>query len=236
MKTKWIIIPVLALAFGCTKEIEDRTTYIDGVFSLYATSGENQTRTVLQPDGSIFWSPSDCINVFYGNLSGKFTSDNTRPAESAEFKGLLGAFTMDGQTEFIASYPYSEETTLSGNTLGISLPAEQTAAEGTFADDLFICVAKSKDYNLFFFNVCGGVKFSLSRDDVKTVVFRGNDGESLAGRLDVGFGSDGKPLGNNIHDGSPSVTLVAPDGGTFKSGVFYYLVLAPQSLSKVYTM
>ena len=96
MKTKWMIIPVLALALGCTKEIENNVTYIDGEFTLYASSGDNKTRTVLQKDGSICWSPADCINVFYGDRSGKFTSNNTQPAEAAEFTGLLGSFTLDG--------------------------------------------------------------------------------------------------------------------------------------------
>lgn len=231
-----MMIPVLALALGCTREMENRVSYIDGEITLYATSGEGKTRTVLQQDGSVYWSPGDCINVFYGSLSGKFTSNNTAPADYAEFTGLLGSFVLDGETEFVAAYPYDEGTTQSGQTLNILLPAEQTAMEGTFADDLFICAAKSKDYNLFFYNVCGGVKFSLARGDIRKVVFRGNGGEPLAGRLSVGFDSEGLPQVDGITDGNDSVTLVAPDGGTFKAEAFYYLVLAPQILEHGYTM
>ena len=230
-----MMIPMVLLMMGCTREKEYGVSYIDGEFTLYANFGEHETRTQLQQDGSVFWNPGDCINVFYGSLSGKFASSNTEPSDYAEFTGLLGSFTLDGETEFVAAYPYSEQTSLSDGTLRVSLPSEQVAVEGSFADDLFISVAKSKDYNLYFYNVCGGVKFSVADEGIKKVVFRGNGGESLAGRLSVGF-SDGKPQVSDIDDGKTSVTLTAPDDGTFKPGAFYYFVLAPQALQNGYTM
>ena len=238
MKTKWMIIPVVALTLGCSREMDTNVTYINGEFTLYATSGENDTRTVLQQDGRVFWSPSDCITVFYGNVPGKFTSTNTEPAASAEFTGSLGSFAIDGETEFRAIYPHSNDivTPTDEGILSIGLPWEQTGVEGTFADDLFICVAKSKDVNLHFYNVCGGVKFSLARGDIKKVVFRGNNRETLAGRMAVEFDSDGIPQVTDMTGGKSSVTLVAPDRGTFKEGAFYYLVLVPQSLTKGYSM
>ena len=228
----------MVLALGCTREIDTNVTRIEGEFTLYATSGEKDTRTVIQQDGRIFWSPSDCITVFYGNIPGRFTSTNTEPAASAEFTGSLGSFVLDGETEFKAIYPYSDDIVIPSDDgiLSIYLPSEQSAVEGTFADDLFICVAKSKDVNLHFYNVCGGVKFSLARGDIKRVVFKGNNGEILTGRMAVEFDSDGKPNVANITSGRSSVTLEAPEGGAFKEGIGYYLVLAPQMLTKGYTM
>ena len=227
---------MIALSLGCVRNTEPGSCLNNGEITLYATAGGAGTKTVLQQDGNVFWNQEDCINVFYGGKIGKFTSTNTEKSASAAFVGTLESFVLDGTTEFMAAYPYSEETTFSGNKLDIKLPSEQLAQEGTFADDLYICVAKSKDYNLFFYNVCGGVKFSLGRDDVKKVVFRGNDGETLAGRLSVEFDSDGKPVVSGISEGKSSVSLVAPDGGTFKQGSYYYMVLAPQALQKGYTI
>lgn len=236
MRIEWMIIPVIALSLGCTREIESDFTHIDGEFTLYATSGEQTTKTVLQQDGSVFWNPGDCINVFYGSQSGMFSSANVVDAASAEFTGSMGSFTYDGTTEFVASYPYSEATVFNGSTISLSLPSEQTAVEGSFADDLFICVAKSKDFFLHFYNVCGGVKISLARDDIKKIVFRGNKGETLAGRMEVEFTADGKPSVTKVTTGSSSVTLIAPNGGTFKKGSFYYLVTIPQALNKGFTI
>ena len=237
MKKNWIIIfTLIAISIGCNRENDNKAGLIDGEFTLYASSEAGQTKTVLQQNGNVWWKPSDCINVFYGSASGKFTSNNREAASSAEFTGSLGSFVMDGVTEFVAAYPYSEATAISGNTLSINLPSEQVAAEGTFADELFISVAKSKDYNLHFYNVCGGVKFSLASDGVKKVVFKGNGGESLAGRLNVAFDDKGIPQVSSIDAGSETVSLVAPDGGTFKQGVWYYIVMAPQTLREGYTM
>ena len=59
MKTKWMMIPMVALALGCTREMDTQVSYIKGEFPLYATSGDQGTKTVLQQDGSIFWKPGD---------------------------------------------------------------------------------------------------------------------------------------------------------------------------------
>ena len=236
MKTKWFMIPVVALALGCTREMDIRDSYIDEEITLYATSGEKETRTVLQQGGSIFWSPSDRISVFYGDKSGMFESTNTVAAASAEFKGKLKDFTLDGTTEFVAIYPYSPDNYFSNNTISLSLPSIQMGEKGSFVEGLFPCVAKSKDYNLHFYNVCGGVKFSLDRGDIKKVVFRGNNGETLAGRLAVGFSADGIPSVTGITDGISSVTLLAPGSDTFEAKRPYYLVIAPQTLTKGYTV
>ena len=235
MKTKWIFILAIALVCGCTPAEDNAVRLIKGEFTLHASCGEKGTKTVLRQDGSILWNPSDRINVYYGDKAGVFTSTNTEAAATAEFTGSLGSFALDGTTDFMASYPYSAQTILYGDALYINLPSEQTAVEGTFADELFISVAKSKDCNLHFHNVCGGVAFSLKRDDIKKVVFRGNNGESLAGKLAVVFASDGIPQVASVSAESTSVTLVPADG-TFKAGAFYYIVLVPQTLKQGYTM
>ena len=237
MNYKWILVFVIILLAGCVKEVEtEPENYIEGEFVLYASSGEDQTRTTLRSDGAVWWSPGDRINVFYGDRSGTFSTDLTEPSASAEFSGSIGPFTLNGEIEFIATYPYSKENTCSSGILGLTLPSVQTGAEGTFADNLFLCVAKSRNQNLHFYNVCGGVKFSVGRDDVKKVVFKGNDGESLAGHLTVEFSADGLPLVSGIEEGSASVTVLAPDGGTFQRGTWYYVVLAPQELNKGFTL
>lgn len=236
MKTKWILIPVVALALGCTRELDTQTIAVEGDITLYATSGEPGTKTVLQQDGSIFWSPGDRISVFYGDKSGMFESTNTTEAAAAEFRGSLENFTLDGTTEFVAAYPYSPDNGYSENTLSLNLPTVQMAEKKTFVRGVFLSVAKSKDYNLHFYNVCGGVKFTLNRGDITKVVFRGNNGETLSGPLAVEFSSDGSPMITDITGGAPFVTLVTPKNSTLDANCPYYLVIAPQTLTKGYTM
>lgn len=236
MKTKWMLIPVVALALGCTRELDTQIIAVEGDITLYATSGEPGTKTVLQQDGSIFWSPGDRISVFYGDKSGMFESTNTTEAAAAEFRGSLENFTLDGTTEFVAAYPYSPDNGYSGNSLILSLPTYQMAEKKTFVRGVFLSVAKSKDYNLHFYNVCGGVKFTLNRGDITKVVFRGNNGEILSGRLAVEFSSDGSPIITDVTEGINSVTLIAPSKRTLDPKCPYYLVMIPQALTKGYTM
>lgn len=239
MKTKWMMIPVVALALGCTREMDTQVSYIKGEFPLYATSGDQGTKTVLQQDGSIFWKPGDYIDVYYGDKSGLFKSTNTSDAASAVFRGSLGDFVLDGTTEFVAIYPHSSLNSYSGNSISLNLPSGQMATEDrTFMDDIFPCVAKSKDQNLHFYNVCGGVKFTLDRGDIKKVVFRGNNGEQLAGRMTVGFSSDGIPTVTGFEgaESPKEVTVLAYNGGVFQAKYPYYIVLAPQTLTKGYTV
>jgi hypothetical protein len=236
MKTKWILIPVVALALGCTRELDTHIIAVEGDITLYATSGEPGTKTVLQQDGSIFWSPGDRISVFYGDKSGMFESTNTTEAAAAEFRGSLEDFTLDGTTEFVAAYPYSPDNGYSENTLSLNLPTVQMAEKKTFVRGVFLSVAKSKDQNLYFYNVCGGVKFTQNRGDITKVVFRGNNGDTLSGPLAVEFSSDGSPMITDITGGASFVTLVTPKNSTLDAKCPYYLVIAPQTLTKGYTM
>ena len=101
---------------------------------------------------------------------------------------------------FWAVYPYRESHTFSGEALTVSLPANQVAVAGSFADDLFVSIARTTNFNLQFYNVCGGIEFSVTEPGVKTVTFRGNGDEPLAGTAKVSFGADGKPVIQNVTD------------------------------------
>ena len=63
------------------------------------------SKTVLQSDGSVFWSPRDSINLFYGTSFAMLTADNTTASAQASFTGELDGFLPNGQDEFWAVYP-----------------------------------------------------------------------------------------------------------------------------------
>ena len=106
----------------------------------------------------------------------------------------------------------------------ISLPSNQTAVEGTFANGLFPTIARAQALDLNFYNICGGVKFTVSRNDISSVVFKGNNDERIAGTVNVVFDGSGKPLVTEEEiDSKTEITVFAPAGGTFKVGKEYYL-------------
>lgn len=230
MKNRMVFVMAAILSVGsCMVEPDNPDQMV-----FYADAAG--TRTSLQSDGSVIWQPKDLISIYHNDYHGQFASTNTTPSASVEFKGTVPNFVRDENQYFYAFYPYSKELTTEGSVYGIPLPSEQTAVEGTFADDLFISAARTKDDRLHFHNVCGGVKFSVAEDGIKKVVFKANGGESIAGKLKIEFDSDGIPVLSSVDDGSSSVTLTAPDQGTFQKGEWYYLVLAPGTLGKGYTI
>lgn len=233
MKTRRFIILLAAMSgvLGCVRQLESEDQP-EGSVIFKAVNGDNlETKTVLQSDGTIMWSEADEINLFYGSAhSTKFTSTNTSPASEAEFKGSLDGFEYNETDSFWATYPYNEANTCDGSSVTVTLPAEQTAVAGTFADDLFISVAKTKDFNLRFFNVCGGIKFSVTTEGVRSVVFKGKGGEVLAGTAKVSFGEDGKPLVREVTNPKTEIKVSAPEGASFEVGKWYYLVSLPVSL------
>ena len=203
-----------------------------------------ETRTIRQGDGSTAWLPGEAIGVTTYSPSGRkyfteFTSQNTDIAETAAFSGDLE---FDGSQTVFACYPYDYDTdyyVTSGQAIFMSLRAAQEAVAGNFSDNAFPAVAKSTSRNLYFRNIAGGIKFSVTRNDIKSVSFRGNNGENLAGDFKITFDDDDVPVAEiyEVFDyGHKEVTLFAPGGGTFEPGKDYYMTLAPAELTKGFTI
>lgn len=229
-----------SIAFvSCARHIEDDINPMnkDIVFKASWEESSNSTsKTVLQEDGtSVWWSTGEKINVFYGNTrSGVFTSTNTSPAAEASFTGTLAL--KDGVTEDIPSanywavYPYNENNTCDGESVTLTIPANQTATEGTFADNFFPAVARSKNSTLSFYNVCGGIRFSVYNEGITSVSIKSIAEESLVGTVKVVFDENGKPSVSTVTAGGGEIIVTAPEGG-FAPGKYYFAAILPQTLS-----
>lgn len=203
------------------------------------------TRTVRLEDGSVEWCPSEEISVFYNNGSdggSKFVSQNDEDVPVAEFVGKLNGVSAGGEG-FVSDryiygiYPYSQSTSFSDGVATIILPSYQTSSEGTFSNNLFPTIGRSKGLDIAFYNICGGVKFTVSRDDITSVVFKGNSGERLAGAAKVAFDSSSLPtvLSEEV-ESATEITVFAPAGGTFEIGKEYYIVAYPVKLDSGFTL
>lgn len=224
---------VLSLA-ACNDLIESSEPAVDIERAIILTAtreGTNpNTRSVRMDDGTTWWGPKEEISVFYGsgsNGGSKFTSKNTTLAETTEFEGSIS---MSGNKEFRAMYPYSTENTCDGSSIVTVIPSKQTGSEGNFSGDAFPAIGKSSSLTMPFWNICGGIKFFVSRTDIKSVTIKGNNGEALTGKVKVTFNSDGHPEVAEVIDGQTEVTLTAPGGGAFKAGKYYYMTLLPAKL------
>ncbi len=230
---------VLGVACNGIKESAETVSFPEKEIVLTATREglAPGTRSFRLDDGSVWWSPNEEVSVFYGagsNGGSKFVSMNSAIAETVE---LQGSVQMAGSgKDFWAVYPYSEGNSCDGSSIITVIPDQQTGVEGNFSNDVFPTVAKSSSLSLAFWNICGGVKFFVSRNDIKSVSFKGNNNEVLAGTVKVSFGSGGAPVVQEVIDAKSEVTLVAPDGGTFKVGKYYYITLLPTELRGGITM
>ena len=199
----------------------------------------NMTKSTLEVDGegvgTIYWMPSDEINVFYGTAGAHYVSQNAENATTAIFSttDIIG-ISEGAATNIWGLYPYNPSATCTGTAVKTTLPATQYGVPDTFDDDLFITLAHNTSTALTFFNVCGGIKFSLSRDDISKITFQGNRGELIAGDISLSF-VEGHPSAN-VSSGQQVITLLPKTGDTFSSGENYYLVLLPVTLAGGFTM
>lgn len=237
----------LMAMFSCDRESESEgKDLVDNVQVVTITAVregyegvDGITKTVRQEDGSVFWNGNDKISLFYGageNGGNRFTINSEEVCEVAEFEGVDPCLGSSSKERYWAVYPYSKENTCDGNSVSINVPKVQTALDGTFANNLFPTIGVSDDTTIPFFNVCGGVKFSVSRTGIKSITFKGNNAETLAGKVKVGFGQNSRPEVLEYIDRISEVTLLAPNGETFEIGRYYYFILLPGALTEGFTM
>ena len=225
---------ILALLFSCTREPVVEIVQPGQTLTFSAGWAEtNETRTELQSNGtSVWWTPGEVINVFYGNkYSGKFTSTNTEKQALASFEGTLTVLTGTAEvgneaSSYWAVYPYDDANTCDGNSVTLKVPTVQSSINGSFADKLFPAVATSTGLDLTFYNVCGGVRFSVSQEGITRICVKSNDGSPVSGKVRIGFGEDNKPNVLGITEAVDSVVVNAPSGG-FVPGSKYFAAMLP---------
>ena len=185
--------------------------------------------------GKIYWTPEDEINVFYGITGTHYVSQNTTNVSAAVFKttDVIGINEFSSENIW-GLYPYDQNATCDGESVSTTLPAAQSGVPGTFDDDLFITLSHSTSTALPFYNVCGGIMFSLLRPDIASVTFRGNNNEDLAGAIRLSVVDDLPSV--SVTAGLKEITVTPKTGATFASGEFYCIVLLPVTLTEGFTM
>lgn len=210
--------------------------------SAYSGDAGRTIKTSRDENGTFFWSPQDQISLFYGSGTDggwKFTSTNYEPAEQADFTGTIdiitGAFEGAGSKMFWGVYPYSEETSCDGTILTTRVPSEQTAVPGTFSDGQFVSIARAEGLSLAFYNLCGGIKFTIDRTGVSQITLRGNNSEPLAGLVDVVFDEDHHPVVAGFQEKDNKIVLTCADG-EFIPGKEYFFVTLPVTFEAGFTV
>ena len=229
------LVAILGL-IGCSRNQEIDVP--DANLSIFAkTESPAETKTLVESGVHVYWEPGDEIAVFTGEQSAKFTTDITAASGTATFKGTFGDATWPDDLDLWAVYPFSEEAVFDGETITTTLPSEQVAREGSFGKDMNLAIAHSNSSTLQFYNVGGGIRFSVTEEGIKKAMFEGLSGEIISGKVKIGMDENGKPEVREVTGGSQFITLLPPTGQeTFEPGAWYYIVAIPGSLEGGYKM
>ena len=249
MKRNSIIAAAVCLAalVSCQKqEIVESPSLAKVDVELTASSDLNSTKTVMTEYNNHWWSVSDKISLFYkvdGTSTVRhsvFTSKNLIPSATARFAGTLSLPAEDTDLKTvsaIAVYPTAAEGASSdGTSVTVTVPAVQTAVEGTFMEGAYPVVAQTTDLTaaLSFKAVCGGVKVSFQTPGITSFTFDGKDSK-IAGTASVTFDADGNPVATTDESAVSVITVNAPAGG-FEVGKWYYMTALPATLAGGYTI
>lgn len=214
-----------AMVSACSEdELADNTQPSGKVPMEFYANTDASTRTELTTGNAVYWEANDTISLFDPK------GDNNRfyTTESGPSVTFTGEATPAEGT-YYALYPYDTNAQIKGTTITTTLPAEQDAREGSFAQGLNPSVATADaQHNLFFKNVCALVKFTLGGStEVARATLCGNNGEALAGPLTIDASADAPAATVDVSFGKTVVELAGP----LTSGSTYYFVVAPGTLS-----
>ena len=241
---------VLSLA-GCTKEMIQDTDVLEPEFEgeefvICAThedyeespsaSATPETRTTIVNTKEVWWNATDKLMVYpTTGTSGSQFRANFAGSATAKTCYFTGTLDTKNYSEFYAFYPYSAAKSYSSSAKRLTgtLPAEQKALPNNIYKDLMVSYGSftKNDRSLKMKPAYGGLKFTLSRDDIKSIEFTTNGSTALAGDFNIYFDKNAISAAGS----DKTITLTAYSGTAFQTGVNYFIVIVPQTLSKGFT-
>ena len=242
MKKSFIYIAALTLLAACNKAESPVPSQDSDIITAHIEQ-ETSTRTYMDAQNNIRWSEGDQVVAFmkssYGHkyqlissFSGKTYADFSLVSSGS---GNLSA--GNEWDHNIVYYPYSAtiEAEKSGKNyaLNVVLPSEQTYAAESFGNGSMAMVAVSKDNNITFKNVLGGMKLQLrGTQKVKSITLQGKNNEKLSGAATVtAYADENKPAITMASNASKSVTLNCGSGVQLsESAVTEFIIALPPVL------
>ncbi len=164
---------------------------------------------------SLNWMNGDMIAVYGTAGGGIYTATPQSPATVAVFDNISGA---SGNAPFRAFYP----STLTTDGLNITLPAVQTTIDGSLTN--YPMYAESNNSELAFKNLCGVLKFNLTKASTSVVMVQVTATTHIVGDYSVNY-NNGNPQLMYVANGGYSTVLVCTAPQDITSGRDFYLYL-----------
>ena len=189
----------------------------------------------------IAWDADDFVTVFFndgGNSKYKFVGEDGATAGKIEAADAKEGTKLEN---YYAVYPYNEATTLEGDVVSLTLPAEQAYVEGTFAPGVntMVATATGEEKNeMVFENVCGYIRVNVYGDtSVSTITLQGKGEEALSGAAAYNMAEGTLAISN---EGGKTITLNCGEGvalgATEAEAKSFWLVVPPVTFAQGYTI
>lgn len=232
MKKENMTIAALALllaACGNEEIIENNEVGTAVKVPMTFTVGTPQTRTSLKGT-DVHWTEGDKVAINDGTDTNEFTA-TTVGGSSATLTGEAAL-----ADTYIAFYPNEILESITNGYITFTLPAEQTATAGGFAENLNPSWAQTtaeEGNTLQFHNLCALVKFTIDEgfgvSGISGFTLKSTNGEVLAGKQYYLYSSKSRVF---LEDDVTEVLLK----GDFAAGETYYFVVNPVTLTNGFSL
>lgn len=202
-------------------------------------TGTLTVNTAASGDAAWIWAlyPYDA-NAVFENQTITTTLPSNQTAVVGTFDDDLLITSGRAVNPFITSgdiSQYMETTGIDAITLSLDasggLDVVPATTEGGPATPTTV-FSDARTLQMHFEHVCSGLRFSLTQSGIESVTLTSNAGEPIAGTFTFGMDNDGMPVVQSVSNPSSSITLMAPEGETFETGVWYYFVTLPVTFSQ----
>ena len=222
----------LAIAlWSCSKEPRESGGLV--LHTISAGIGETTKTQLATEYSSVFWSVGDEVDVWVGETAYEFTSTLKETANQSLFQGLAPA---DMGTSWVLVYPKGASTGKSGSVISATLPATQTARANSYDPSAALLYGVSRTISgtsTTCKHLYSGIRIMFTQTGIRRVSLRGNAGEKIAGDFTFDFSGETPSISGGT---SETIVLNAPDGGTFETGKWYFILCLPTVFSRGITI
>lgn len=187
-------------------------------------------------DNFVLWQPNDVIRAYTEGYSGDLQSVNTANVQSTYFSGDVYADPdVVGTSDKVwAAYPASAVRAFSNGEFCLSQSDTIKAVAGSFDPSAFICIASSATDALQFYNVLGGICFTVLGSEINCVTLTGNSDEPLCGDFEATLSN--LPEITSVSNPKTAITLIADEGEYLVPGEWYFIPILPANFKKGFTL
>ena len=259
MKRLFLFVFALFAFVACTQETIDEVSAVreDAVETITVGFEDDATRIQLNEALKTVWTKDDLVTVFYrSNANQKWQYQGETGERQGTLKRVENVMGSVQTTKTVVVYPYSENYWLNADSYCIDavLPATQYYAEGSYGVGSNLMVSQSEFTQFSLKSVCGWLKLQLTGNGevVKSIKFRGNNGEQVAGLIyvdtdtaeatlaaELGGTDDNNAGGNLVFDDTILTEVTLDCGAGVELGTeatSFYISLPPQSFEDGFTV